>query len=424
MRGVVSVLVAFMLGAVSASAQYQGMEPVRVSVDELVTAAGLYSDKPVIVRGKLDYGDMYDQNNNIFELQGDSALRSVRVGTSAYNSFEDLRFKAGREVEITGIFFDLDNVMMPERHPVLRYYPGAVRGQGQTLNVNANYFIAVTSAEVIEPLESELDPDKPEEQPDIVDPDIDVKDLSNVDLRALLKNPGPYVGKRVVVLGKFRGNNLYGDLNIRDKRTPRDFVIKVADSAIWVTGRRPRGEGFRLDPKKRRDTGKWLRVFGEPWEYEENLYFRAEKIELAEEPENPELEPVEALGEEDRELPPPPEIAFSLPLEGERGIALDTDFQVQFSNDMKRESFNRNVDLLYEDDDGISNPFPNLEVAYDDTTRTLIVRPHKELEPGKDIFLILYDAIQDEDGQAIVARPGASEVEPGAAIVLSFHTAT
>jgi hypothetical protein len=413
-------LAAWALCCGPASAQYQGMEPVRVSVEELVSSGSRYSDRPVIVRGRLDHGDMEDQGNNIYALEGESSLRSVRVGTSGYSSFANLQYKVGNEVEISGIFFDLTNMMMPREHPVLRYYPGAVRNQLNSFD--GNYFIAVTSADIIEPLESKLDPDKPEEEPDIVDPDIDAQGLSGVDLRDLLENPEPYDGKRIVVVGKFRGNNLYGDLNIRDKRTPRDFVIKVAEAAIWVTGRRPRGGDFRLDPKKRRDTGKWLKIIGKPWEFEETLYLRAEKIELVEEPEDPDLEPVKVVRKEDLELPPSPKITFTLPLEGERGIALDTEFHVQFSSDMKPRSFHRNVDLLYADDDGIGNPFPGLEVLYDDTTRTLTVRPNKVLEPGKEIHLILYDNIQDEDGQSIVSRPGAWEFEPGAVVILSFHT--
>ena len=89
---------------------------------------------------------------------------------------------------------------------------------------------------------------------------------------------------------------------------------------------------------------------------------------------------------------------------------------------MKRESFNRNVDLLYSDDDGIGNPFPELEVLYEDDTRTLTVKPNKRLEPGKDVRLILYDAIEDEDGQKLVLDPSADDIEPGAAVILTFAT--
>jgi hypothetical protein len=333
----------------------------------------------------------------------------------------DLRFMAGQKVEIQGIFFDLEQVMSPERHPVLRYFPGAIRQDG--MGFDKNFFIAVTSVDVIEEVKSDIGPDKEIEEADVTDPDIDSATLAALDLRELVKDPAPHLGKQVVVLGKFRGSNLYGDLSIRDKRTPRDFVIKVADAAIWVTGRRPRGEGFRLDPSKRRDTGEWLRVVGEPFEEQGKVYLRAVKVEIAEEPDDADLEPVRLSRTEEKELGPPPEVTFTLPIAGEKDIPLKSEFRVQFSKDMKEESFHRNVDLLYGDDDGIGNPFPDLQVTYDGPSRTLTVSPGKELEPGKEIRLILYDAISDLEGQKLPAEEESAEAESGAAIVLTFTTA-
>jgi hypothetical protein len=404
------------------AAQYQGMEPVRVSVEDLASMGIRYSDRPVITKGKVKYGDMEDQKYNIFELEGEMILNTIRIGTGA-RGFEDLRFMSGQQVEISGIFFDMNSVVEPQYHPILRYYPGAKRTDGA--GFNKEYFLAVSTVDVIVPIENPMDPDKPEEQPDIVDPDIDVSGVNGVDLRELVKDPANYVGEQIVVYGKFRGNNLYGDLSIKDKRTPRDFIIKLADAAIWVTGRRPRGDGFRLDPKKRRDTGKWLNVIGTAWQHDGSgtYYLRAEKIELADKPEDKDLEPVKVVKPKELTLGPPPEVTFSLPLPGERDIPLDSEFHIQFSSPMKAETFNRNVDLLYADDDGIGNPFPELEVSYDRDSRTLTVKPNKQLEPSKEIELILYDAIEDEDGQKIVAEPGAADREPGAAVIISFRTA-
>jgi hypothetical protein len=403
-----------------AHAQYQGQEPSRVSVTELTRSAMIYNERPVITVGELTWGDSTDSNANIFELKGDDALRTVRVAT-AYGSMTDLRFLSGRRVEIQGIFFDLESISFPDRHPILRYFPGAVRSDA--LGFDKNYFIAVTTADVIEDVKSDIDARKAEEEADVAEPNIDSSKVSSLDLRELLKEPAPHLGKQVVVLGKFRGSNLYGDLSIRDKRTPRDFVIKVADSAIWVTGRRPRGKGFRLDPAKRRDTGEWLRVVGSPFEENGTVYLRAAKIELAEEPDDPDLEPVRIAPADDKENGPPPEVTFTLPIAGEKDIPLGSEFRVQFSKDMNGESFHRNVDLLYADDDGIGNPFPDLEVSYDGPTRTLVVRPGKELDPGKEIRLILYDAISDLEGQKLAAEEGSAEVDPGAAVVLTFTTA-
>jgi len=420
MPRVVFPLLSILAAAGAVFAQYQGQEARRVSVSDLTRSSMIYNESPVITTGELTWGDSTDTNYNIFELRGDDVLRTVRVATAS-GGMEDLRFMAGQEVEIQGIFFDLEQVMDPQRHPVLRYFPGAIRQDG--MSFDKNFFIAVTSADVIEEVKSDIGPDKAIEEVDVTDPDIDSSTLAALDLRELVKDPTPHLGKQMVVLGKFRGSNLYGDLSIRDKRTPRDFVIKVADAAIWVTGRRPRGKGFRLDPAKRRDTGEWLRVIGEPFEEAGKVYFRAVKVEIAEEPDDPDLEPVRVARAEEKELGPPPEVTFTLPLSGERDIPVTSEFQVQFSKDMKEESFHRNVDLLYADDDGIGNPFPDLEVSYDGPSRTLTVRPGKELQPGKEIRLILYDAISDKEGQKLSAEGESAEAEPGAAMILTFTTA-
>jgi hypothetical protein len=425
MRGIVVAFAAALTVSAATLAGGQFGDPtreaVRVPVEELGSTGMMYHERKVITQGEVWQGDMQDQANQIFELRGEDALRTVRIATLP-NSYENLHFMTGQQVELTGVFFDLSSVLEPRYHPLLRYFPGAIRNDMN--GFNKQYFIVVFSVEAIVDLESDIVPDTIGEE-DISDPEIDVSGVIRVDLRELVQQPEDYLDRQVAVLGKFRGNNLYGDLSIRDKRTPRDFVIKAADAAIWVTGRRPRGKDFKLDPRKRRDTGKWLTVYGTPWFYEPNgtYYLRAEKIELADDPEDEDLDPVKVVHESELELGPPPEVTFSLPLAGERDIALDSEFHVQFSNDMKRESFNRNVDLLYGDDDGIGNPFPELEVLYADDTRTLTVKPNKQLEPGKEIRLILYDAIEDEDGQKLVLDPSADDIEPGAAVILTFATA-
>jgi len=421
----IAIGLALVFGATAAwgITQYQGVDPMRVAVEELASTGMLYHERLVITQGEVRHGDFQDQGNKIFELRGEDTLRTVRIATQP-NSFENLDFMSGQDVELTGIFFDLSSISDPQYHPILRYFPGVVRDDMN--GFGKQYFIAITSIEIMVDLESDIIPDTTGEKSDIEDPDILVSDVLRVDLRELVKEPENYTDRQIAVLGKFRGNNLYGDLSIRDKRTPRDFVIKTAAAAIWVTGRRPRGKGFKLDAKKRRDTGKWLMVIGTTWKYEPTgtYYLRAAKVEIAEKPDDKDLTPVKVVHEKKLKLGPPPEVTFSLPLDRERDIPLDSVFHVQFSNDMKRESFNRNVDLLYFDDDGIGNPFPELEVSYDDNKRTLTVLPNKPLQPGKDIRLILYDAIEDDDGQKIVPVPSAGEMEAGAAVILTFATAS
>jgi hypothetical protein len=91
---------------------------------------------------------------------------------------------------------------------------------------------------------------------------------------------------------------------------------------------------------------------------------------------------------------PPPEIAFTLPIDGEQGIALDTEFQIQFTEDMDRESFSGNVALMYSNP---SLPKPELTLDYDAMSRTLTVR-HETLMPGQKIYLVLFEGIVGKEG--------------------------
>ncbi|MFQ5789363.1 MAG: Ig-like domain-containing protein [Acidobacteriota bacterium] len=412
--------------AAPSGAQFPGELPERIEVDDLLSSPGLYSDKLVLVVGELRTGDMVDTQNDVYELRDSNGLRSVRVG-EPWGSMRQLRWLTGQKVEIIGIFWDLFQAATKiggqwrPIDPRLRDFPGALRPDLEQ-QFEKNFFIGVQSADS---LEEDLipAPDEALEKEDLPEPDIEVAPGDVVDLRELVRTPESYSGERIAVIGKFRGNTLYGDLSIRTKKTPRDFVLKVADVAIWVTGKRPRGKGFRLDPKLRRDTGKWLRVIGRPWMDGGVVYLKAEKIELAPKPDEPGLEPVEVSEEEEANEPgPPPEVIFSLPLDGERNIPLDTEFRVQFSKDMSRESFDRNVDLLYADDDGKVDPFPDIEISYDVASRTLVVIPGTRLKPGKEIRLILYGGIADTEGQFLTPQAGA-DAEAGAAVIFSFSTA-
>ena len=66
----------------------------------------------------------------------------------------------------------------------------------------------------------------------------------------------------MTVVGRFRGRNLYGDLPDAPGKSRWDFVLQSANAAIWVTGRRPKGDGFDLNIDNRVDTGRWLEVAG------------------------------------------------------------------------------------------------------------------------------------------------------------------
>jgi hypothetical protein len=240
---------------------------------------------------------------------------------------------------------------------------------------------------------------------------------AEVSLEDLVTRPGRHDGKRVRVVGQFRGRNLYGDLPSRSQRTTRDWVVKIDLFAVWVTGRKPKGSGFELDPTLRRDTGKWLAVEGTPTTRNGIVYVQAQAVSLTAAPSaTARVEPP----------PPPPEkpkvppvVVFALPLDGEAEIAPETRFVVQFSKDMDEASFQGRVLLRYV---GPVRPgdraLDSVKVSYDGGLRALTVDPGDVLRPGRQVELVLLPGITDVDGLALVPRTG--EASAGVADVLRF----
>ena len=81
-------------------------------------------------------------------------------------------------------------------------------------------------------------------------------------IRAIALSPDQFDNRSVTLIGRFKGRNLYGDLPQGVAKSKWDFVLQSADAALWVTGLRPKGKDFDLDPAARVDTGKWLEVKG------------------------------------------------------------------------------------------------------------------------------------------------------------------
>ena len=418
--------------AVPADAQYGYFpdQPEAVEVADLAGRPSFFHEKAVLVRGKLGFSFGMDQRVQVLE-DPEELAREILIAQS-YMSGNELAFMGGGEVEIEGWFFDTSQFqyMRVQSHPILRNYPVDPSWGENSMDMRTRGFLAIVAVTPIRATEDLSSKREREAKAEMAVGDaikIEAGSAAAIDIAELIDDPDPWLSRRVEVIGKFRGNNLFGDLSIKDKRTPRDFVIKTAEDAIWVTGMRPAGNGFRFDPKRRRDTGKWLRVYGRPWTADGMIYLRAERIELTDPPDDASLEPVDIriAEKEAREAEVSlPRVVFSLPLDGEREISLDSEFRVQFSNRMAADSFHAAVDLLYADDPTYDNPFPDLELTYDDGSRTLLVVPHASLDPGREVHLILYREIEDEHGQHLEPHPLADEWDENAVWVLSFRTAS
>ena len=91
--------------------------------------------------------------------------------------------------------------------------------------------------------------------------------------------------------GQFRGANLCRDLPMETRRDPADWVLLPPEGPMWVTGRRPAGRGFALDPAYRGDTSRWLEVGGKVEVVGGVRYLKAGKVALVARPKEAEPAP-------------------------------------------------------------------------------------------------------------------------------------
>ena len=360
------------MGPAYDSYEQQYGEPVQVRLEELIRNPDQYRNRAVRTNGRLDFAANVSTgvNNARYALRdgfGNSA-RVAPVGNMAAEFEDRARFWLGHEIEVTGVI----------TQEALRSQ--AVM-QGELLILNVWSFVGP---------EDEGDPKKP----------IDSKTAT---LESLVTRPGRLDGQVVRVVGKFRGRNLYGDLPVSSQRSTSDWVIKDDMFAVWVSGKKPKGSGWELDPSLKRDTGKWIEVVGRVETRRGVSYLRAAKVSLTTAP--------SAVAEVKAPPPPPPRpklppvVVFTLPLDGEGGLPTNSRFVVQFNKDMDQSTFAGRVQLRYA---GPVLPgdraFDAVKLSYDDGRRALTVDPGDVLRPGRTVELVLLPGIADIDGLTLVPR--------------------
>jgi hypothetical protein len=99
-------------------------------------------------------------------------------------------------------------------------------------------------------------------------------------LEPLVRSPSVWAGRTVTVAGRFRGANLFGDLQPESRRSARDWVLRDGPFSVWVTGRPPRGTGWSLDPASPADCRFRLRVEGRVETRHGYVYLRAKSVSL------------------------------------------------------------------------------------------------------------------------------------------------
>jgi hypothetical protein len=383
------LLLALSLGsALSASAQmnqYESMygQTIEVSVDNLLSMPEHYTDRAVRTRGELD---MVPNSGGtiVYGLRGTFGgyLYIYPRNEVAAEWEQNVRHWVGKEIEVTG-------------------------SVGQTQGPSGTAVVYIGIWGYLGPADDKI-------KKGAISPDATLEEI--------VSHPEHYDGKPVNVKGQFRGENLFGDLPSASRARSSDWVLKEDLFAVWVTGKKPKGAGWSLDPSLKRDSGHWLQVSGRVRVASGIVTIEAVDVVLTKAPSAPGI--AEAKPQPTPPPPPrpkrPPVVAFSLPLDGERDVARDTVFKVQFSRDMDEASLKERVLLRYA---GRPQPGDNaldqVHVSYDGGLRTLHIDPGDLLRPGRIVEVLLLPGIQDIDGAPLETRPG---IKPGAAAdVLRFQ---
>ena len=230
-------------------------------------------------------------------------------------------------------------------------------------------------------------------------------------LRAIALTPDAYEGREVRVIGRFKGRNLYGELPQALGKGKWDFVLQSADGALWVTGVRPRGKGFDLDPAARVDTGRWLEVKGIVERVGNVIYINATAVQEATAP----SETVAAVEMPARPKLPAPEVIFSAPVQDDDGVDRSASVRIQFSRDVDPKTIANVVRVTYVQPEGAPPDAPKppgFTVTYNDAAHAIEVKFAQPLERFQRVRVELLEGVMSLDGQ--VVKPWTLEFVTGA----------
>lgn len=235
-------------------------------------------------------------------------------------------------------------------------------------------------------------------------------------IRSIVLAPDRYIEREVRIVGRFRGRNLYGDLPQPLNKDRWDFVLQSADASIWITGMRPKGQGFDLDPGARVDTGKWLDVTGVVQKQGAQIWIDAAALRSAAAPAAVPIEVVVPVHTPE----PPPTVIFSAPLADETEVERAAPIRIQFSRDLVPATVASRVRVTYASlppgapatPGGPPLPPPVFTARYQEGTRSLEIKFAQPLERFQRVKVELLEGITSMDGQPL--SPWTLEFTTGA----------
>jgi hypothetical protein len=211
-------------------------------------------------------------------------------------------------------------------------------------------------------------------------------------VRGLALQPWRFDGQAVSVVGEFRGRNLFGDLPNSPGKSRYDFVLRSADTAVWVTGLRPRGRGFDLNVDARVDTGRWLQVTGVVSQDKGLVIIAATALATATEPKaDPAADDEPAIAPEPLR---PGAVTFSAPTPDETEVPGTTPVRVQFSRGLDPNTLPGNIRVSY-----LGNPMPiEFQHTYDAGTNSIQINFVRPLERFATVKVELLEGVRMFDG--------------------------
>jgi hypothetical protein len=236
-------------------------------------------------------------------------------------------------------------------------------------------------------------------------------------LEALIAAPDRYANRAVTVTGRFRGRAV-GDASASPPPPPNrsrwDFLLNENGTAVWVSGIRPAGWDFDLDPRSAADArkGAWLEVTGTvrvagrarrcvTAAVCDGVWIQASDLRAA---------PAPAAGIFELPLRPavqPPVVVFNDPVEDEADVAPATGVRLQFSRAMIPETFSERIRIGYASGQDRRSPgappIPTFSALYSDATRSLAITFAAPLAPGRTVRVELLDGIVATNGRAFEA---------------------
>ena len=234
-------------------------------------------------------------------------------------------------------------------------------------------------------------------------------ETTTITVKALRTAPADYANKAVTVVGRFRGRpaprGQRADIAPLD-RSRWDFLLELDDAAVWISGIRPAGWDFDLDPRSSTDSirGPWLQVTGmvrlqtgrsHRCASCSQLWIEASDLRPAPPPTG---EPTPLL----RPALAAPAVVFRDPIEGEADVPPDAPVRLQFSRPIVPETLSERVRISYTSPLTVAGaPIPTFTARYSAATRSLTIVFSEPLAARQTVKVELLEGITAVNGLAL-----------------------